>query len=208
MDRCPEVGSAVQEELRGLCRKLVLASQSPNRRRLLEDAGLNVITRPQDIFEICGFTEPAKVVTTLSSQKMDSYLGSPEFDPSLPAVAVDTLVSLDGKLLGKPAGDNEARTMLRALSGRWHEVYSGMSVYVPGLSGVQCVCDVTRVLFRTLDDADVKWYISTGDCNGAAGAYKIQRNGYRLIDEIDGSFSNIIGLPLERLVEILSGAVT
>lgn len=204
MDKCPVVGSAVQEELRRLCPVVVLASQSPNRRKLLENAGLRVLTRPQDIWEICGFTEPEKVVTALSSQKMDSYLKSPEFDPSLPAVAVDTLVSLDGRLMGKPADDADARAMLRSFSGRWHEVYSGMSVYVPALSDVRRICDVTRVLFRTLSDEDVQWYISTGDCTGAAGAYKIQENGYRLIDAIDGSFSNIIGLPLERLVEILS----
>ena len=79
-----------------------------------------------------------------------------------------------------------------------------MSVYVPALSDVRRICDVTRVLFHTLSDEDVEWYISTGDCKGAAGAYKIQENGYKLIDAIDGSFSNIIGLPLERLVEILS----
>lgn len=204
MDKCPVVGSAVQEELRRLCPVVVLASQSPNRRKLLENAGLRVLTRPQDIWEICGFTEPEKVVTALSSQKMDSYLKSPEFDPSLPAVAVDTLVSLDGRLMGKPADDEDARAMLRSFSGRWHEVYSGMSVYVPALSDVRRICDVSRVLFRTLSDEDVQWYISTGDCTGAAGAYKIQENGYRLIDAIDGSFSNIIGLPLERLVEILS----
>ena len=204
MDKCPEVGSALQEELRRLCPALVLASQSPNRRKLLENAGLRVITRPQDIWEICGFTEPENVVTAISSQKMDSYLKSPEFDPSLPAVAVDTLVSLDGKLMGKPADDDDARDMLRSFSGRWHEVYSGLSVYVPALSEVRRVCDVTRVLFHTLGDDDVEWYISTGDCRGAAGAYKIQENGYKLIDAIDGSFSNIIGLPMERLVEILS----
>ncbi len=203
MDRCPEVGSELMEELGRLCPTLVLASGSPNRRRLLESAGLTVVTRPQDIWEICGFTEPDKVVTTLSSQKIDSYLASPEFDPDLPAVAVDTLVALDGKLMGKPADDGDAASMLRSFSGRWHEVYSGMSVYVPG-RGVSRVCDVTRVLFRPLEEDDIRWYISTGDCKGAAGAYKIQENGYRLIDAIEGSFSNIIGLPLERLVEILS----
>lgn len=204
MDKCPEVGSRVQEDLRRLCPVVVLASQSPNRRKLLENAGVRVITRPQNIWEICGFTEPDKVVTTISSQKMDSYLKSPEFDPSLPAVAVDTLVSLDGKLMGKPADDDDARAMLRSFSGKWHEVYSGMSVYVPALSDVRRVCEVTRVLFHPLDEDDVEWYISTGDCTGAAGAYKIQENGYKLIDSIDGSFPNIIGLPLERLVEILS----
>ena len=204
MERCPEVDEKLMEKLRKLSPVIVLASQSPNRRKILEKAGLHVITRPQDIWEICGFTEPDKVVQALSSQKMDSYLKSPEFDPTLPAVAVDTLVSLDGNLMGKPKDDDDARSMIRSFSGRWHDVFSGMSVYVPDTGKVSCVCDVTRVLFHPLTEADIDWYISTGDCTGAAGAYKIQENGYKLIDAIDGSFSNIIGIPLERLAEILS----
>jgi len=204
MERCPEVDEKLMEKLRKLSPVIVLASQSPNRRKILEKAGLRVITRPQDIWEICGFTEPDKVVQALSSQKMDSYLKSPEFDPALPAVAVDTLVSLDGTLMGKPKDDDDARSMIRSFSGRWHDVFSGMSVYVPQTGKVTCVCDVTRVLFHPLKETDIDWYISTGDCTGAAGAYKIQENGYKLIDAIDGSFSNIIGIPLERLAEILS----
>lgn len=204
MERCPEVDEKLMEKLRKLSPVIVLASQSPNRRKILEKAGLRVITRPQDIWEICGFTEPDKVVQALSSQKMDSYLKSPEFDPALPAVAVDTLVSLDGKLMGKPKDDDDARSMIRSFSGRWHDVFSGMSVYVPQTGKVTCVCDVTRVLFHPLKETDIDWYISTGDCTGAAGAYKIQENGYKLIDAIDGSFPNIIGIPLERLAEILS----
>lgn len=205
MDRCPVVESSVQERLRKTCPVIVLASQSPNRRKVLENAGVRVITRPQDIWEICGETEPGKVVTSLSFQKMESYLRSPEFDPALPAVAVDTLVALDGKLMGKPKDDDDARHMIRSFSGRWHEVYSGMSVYVPETGKTVVVCDVTRVLFHMLTESDVEWYISTGDPKGAAGAYKIQENGYKLIDEIDGSFSNIIGIPLERLIGVLSG---
>ena len=204
MDRCPVVEISIQEKLRKTCPVIVLASQSPNRRKVLESAGIRVITRPQDIWEICGETEPEKVVTALSSQKMESYLRSPEFDHSLPAVAVDTLVALDGKLMGKPKDDEDAKAMIRSFSGRWHEVYSGMSVYVPQSKKTVVVCDVTRVLFHSLTESDVDWYISTGDPKGAAGAYKILENGYKLIDEIDGSFSNIIGIPLERLIEVLS----
>ena len=204
MDRCPVVERSVQEKLRKTCPVIVLASQSPNRRKVLENAGIQVITRPQDIWEICGETEPEKVVTSLSSQKMESYLRSPEFNPDLPAVAIDTLVCLDGKLMGKPKDDEDARSMLRSFSGKWHEVYSGMSVYVPKTGRTEVVCDVTRVLFHKLSESDINWYVSTGDPKGAAGAYKIQENGFRLIDAIDGSFSNIIGIPLERLIGILS----
>ncbi len=200
---CPSVDPLLQRRLLAACPTLVLASQSPNRRKVLEDCGISVMTRPQDIWEICGETQPDKVVCTLARQKLESYLKSPEFDPSLPAVGVDTLVSMDGDLLGKPRDRDEAHRMLGELSGKVHQVYSGMCVYRPGDGATICVCDVSDVHFRELSEADISWYIGTGDCIGAAGAYKIQGNGFRLISEIRGSYSNIIGIPLERLLEIL-----
>ena len=203
MDRCPVVSSELKASVKATCPTLVLASQSPNRRRLLEDCGVRVLARPQDINEICGLTEPATVVQTLSRQKMDSYLKSDLFDPSLPAVAVDTLVCLDGKLLGKPSGEDDAAKMIRLLSGRTHEVLSGLCVYNPAMKTVSEVFDISLVRFHELSEDEIAWYISTGDPMGAAGAYKIQSNGYRLIESISGSFSNIIGLPLEKLVELL-----
>ena len=203
MDSCPVVSLDLKASVKAACPTLVLASQSPNRRRLLEDCGVRVLARPQDIDEMCGLTEPAAVVQTLSRQKMDSYLRSSDFDPSLPAVAVDTLVCLDGKLLGKPSDDEDAAKMLRILSGRTHEVLSGLCIYNPVTKTVSEVFDTSLVRFHELSDDDIAWYISTGDPAGAAGAYKIQSNGYRLIESISGSFSNIIGLPLEKLAELL-----
>ena len=204
MEFCPQVEESLNKKLVSVCPTLVLASQSPNRRKVLEDAGVRVIARPQDIWEICGKTVPVEVVKTLSRQKFDSYIKSPEFDASLPAVAVDTLVCFEGKLLGKPQNDEEAFSMLRMISGKWHEVYSGMSVYNPKTGESCTVSDVSRVLFKDLTDDQIRWYISTGDCIGAAGAYKIQRNGYALIEKTEGSLSNIIGLPLEKLISVLS----
>ena len=204
MDSCPVVSSDLKASVKAACPVLVLASQSPNRRHLLEDCGVRVLARPQDIDEMCGLTEPAAVVQTLSRQKMDSYLKSALFNPSLPAVAVDTLVCLDGKLLGKPSDDEDSAKMLRLLSGRTHEVLSGLCVYNPASGIVTEVFDTSLVSFHELSDDVIAWYISTGDPAGAAGAYKIQSNGYRLIESISGSFSNIIGLPLEKLVQLLS----
>ncbi|MBR6348701.1 MAG: septum formation protein Maf [Spirochaetales bacterium] len=203
MEKCPVLDEELKARLRSICPALVLASQSPNRLLMLRSAGLCVTPRPQDVWEICGSSEPVTVVTTLAARKMESYLGSPEFDPALPAVAVDTLVCLDGKLLGKPADENEARSMLRLLSGRTYRVYSGMNVYNPATGKTVTVCDCSDVKFRLLSEEDITRYISTGDPLGAAGAYKIQENGYRLIESISGSFSNIIGLPLEMLADIL-----
>ena len=204
MDSCPVVSQDLKASVKAACPTLVLASQSPNRRRLLEDCGVRVLARPQDIDEMCGLTEPAAVVQTLSKQKMDCYLKSPDFDPDLPAVAVDTLVCLDGKLLGKPSDGDDAAKMIKLLSGRTHEVLSGLCVYNPASGNVTEVFDTSLVRFHELSDDDIAWYISTGDPAGAAGAYKIQSNGYRLIESISGSFSNIIGLPLEKLVQLLS----
>ena len=203
MDSCPVVSSDLKDAVKAACPTLVLASQSPNRRRLLEDCGVRVLARPQDIDEMCGLTEPASVVQTLSRQKMGSYLRSSDFDPSLPAVAVDTLVCLDGKLLGKPSDEDDAARMIALLSGRTHEVLSGLCVYNPATKTLSEVFDTSLVRFHGLSDEEIAWYVSTGDPMGAAGAYKIQSHGYRLIESISGSFSNIIGLPLEKLVEIL-----
>lgn len=204
MDSCPVVSSELKSSVKAACPTLVLASQSPNRRALLESCNVKVLVRPQDINEICGLTEPSAVVRTLSGQKMDSYLKSPLFDRTIPAIAVDTLVCLDGQLLGKPADKTDAHKMLSLLSGRTHEVLSGMSIYGPFSGDIIVVCDISLVRFKDLSESEIEWYIGTGDPIGAAGAYKIQSHGYRLIDSIDGSISNIIGLPLEKLVEILA----
>ena len=203
MDSCPCVDALLLKRIHSVCPTLVLASASPNRRRLLEEAGVHVITRPQDIWEICGLTEPPEVVKTLSRQKFDSYISSSSFQSDLPAVAVDTLVSLDGKLLGKPQNRDEAIIMLKNLSGKWHEVYSGMCVYNPKDKSSTVVSEVSKVHFIDMDENMLNWYLETDDWVAAAGAYKIQANGYKLIDQICGSYSNIIGLPLEKLVEIL-----
>ena len=204
MESCPDVEKTLQQKLRALCPALVLASQSPNRLRLLRDAGIEVTPCPQDICEICGSSDPETVVRTLSRQKLESYLACPSFRPDVPAVAVDTLVCLDGKLLGKPADEAEAHEMLSRLSGRTHEVFSGMSVYRPGSGNCMTVCDVSYVKFKPLTEEDIRWYISMGDPVGAAGAYKIQRNGFELIESISGSVSNIIGLPMEMLADIMA----
>ncbi len=203
MESIPLISQDLKDRLKALCPRLVLASQSPNRRLTLVECGIEVITRPQDIWEICGLTNPPDVVTELSRQKMESYLKSELFNPDIIAVAADTLVSLDGKLLGKPKDEKEARDMYSEMSGRWHDVFSGMSVYIPGRDGFVMVNDKSSVKFLDLSEEQIDWYISTGDYKGAAGGYRIQRSGYKLIDEIDGSFSNVIGVPLERLAEVL-----
>lgn len=204
MKECPIVDPQLEQKLKEVCPKIVLASQSPNRRSVLEHAGLMVIAKPQDIVEVCNETEPAKVVMSLSRQKLDSYLNSADFDPDLVAIGIDTLVFLDGKLMGKPRDKSHAYSMISAFSGRWHEVFSGLSIYLPKTKEVTTLSDISRVKFAELSEQQITWYVETGDPMGAAGSYKIQSSGYKIIDEIQGSFSNIIGIPLERLIEKLS----
>ena len=202
MQTCPTIEQDLIDSLLKYCPVIVLASQSPNRKALLESAGIKVITKPQNINEICGLSQPAAVVKTLSRQKLDSYLNSPDFDKNIPAVGIDTLVYLEDKLIGKPQDTKEAYEIIKSLSGKSHQVYSGLSMYIPN-KGVKTQEVITNVHFINLSKEQINWYVDTGDCMGAAGAYKIQSNGYKLIDNIDGSFSNIIGIPFEKMLEFL-----
>lgn len=198
----PETDQSLIRRLNAKLRKAVLASQSPNRRELLESLGLEVITRPQDINEMCGLTDPEEVVKTLSRQKMESYLSSPLFDETLTAISLDTLVLFENRLLGKPQSEEEAAGFLKDFSGKTQLVLTGMSIHVPG-HDVITVSDTSEVVFEKLDDETVKWYLSTGEWRGAAGGYRIQKNGFRLVESIKGSWTNVIGFPLEAFVKTL-----
>ncbi len=202
MEKCPVLDEELKDKVKRAFPTLVLASQSPNRLSLLRDCGVSVIVRAQNINEICGLSNPSEVVTLIASQKMNSYVSSPEFEPSLPAVSADTLVCLGSKLLGKPSDEDEAASMYRLLSGKKHSVLSGLCMYIPGRGIIESCCVVSDVYFRNLSDEDIRKYLETGDYKGVAGAYRIQSYGFTLMEKISGSLSNIIGLPLEKMLEI------
>lgn len=183
--------------------KVILASQSENRRKLLEDMNISVIQKPQCINELCGLTEPVEVVTTLSKQKLDSYLNSKDFDESLPAICLDTLVLFDGKLIGKPDSEEVARELLYKFSSKKQEVLTGLSAYIPN-KGCVTTYDSSAVIFSPLSAGEINWYISTDEWQGAAGGYRIQKNGYKLVEKIEGSWTNVIGFPLEKFISILT----
>jgi septum formation protein len=113
-----------------------------------------------------------------------------------PVLAVDTLVALDGRIYGQPAGEEEARATLRALSGATHTVVSG--VWFDGDEGVE----ETAVTFRALDDGFIDWYLATGEWRGRAGAYAIQERGAALVRRIEGDYLNVVGLPLGLLLDV------
>lgn len=203
MKSCPTVPEELNRKLFSLAPKMVLASQSPNRLLLLQDAGIDVITAPQDVDESIQDRDPELAVSHIAMKKLESYVASDSFRKDLIALSCDTMVLFDGKLLGKPHSRNEARKMLSLFSGKKQEVISGYSIYIPG-KGIVSGNDESTVYFNKLSRKDIEDYLDTGDFVGAAGAYRIQRSGYTLIDKISGSWTNVVGLPFERIIEVLS----
>ena len=180
---------------------IVLASASPARKRLLEEQGLNVLVRPTGCNEDCALTDPARVVTELAARKLKAWMQSPDFDPSLPALACDTLISLDGKLIGKAHSTEEARDQIRAFSSKTHTVFSGYALYIDGR--VYNGYDSTDVTFRRIEDAELDEYIAGGSWKGAAGSYHIHGSADTFIDRTRGSIATVIGLPLEKISDII-----
>ena len=181
---------------------IILASQSPRRRELLYQMGLTQFTiRPALGEEIAdpGLT-PALLVEALSCQKAEEVAG--RSDPGDLIIAADTVVALDGAVLGKPADEEEAFRMLSLLSGNRHQVYTGLTV----LRGEQAfsVWEETAVTFRSLTGEEIERYIATGEPMDKAGAYGIQGYGALLIEGITGDYYNVMGLPVCRLGRILS----
>jgi septum formation protein len=116
-------------------------------------------------------------------------------------VGVDTVVALDGRIYGKPADEAEAAGTLRALSGRTHEVVSGLAI------GTEVTAAVTKVTFRTVTDDLLRWYVSTGEWRDRAGGYAIQGRGAALVTAIDGDYLNVVGLPVAQLLARMPGLV-
>ena len=199
----PIVESYLIKALKKACPTIILASASDNRKQLLTDMGINVIQRPQDINELCGLTEPKEVVTTLSKQKLDSYLKSDEFIPTLPAISLDTLVLFNSTLIGKPHSREDAKAILSSFSDKEQEVLTGLSAYIPN-KGAFSTYDVSKVVFEDLTEDVIEWYLNTGEYIGAAGGYRIQKSGYKLVKSIEGSWTNVIGCPVEALLKLLT----
>lgn len=151
-----------------------------------------------DIEEIASETEPGQMVAQLALQKAETVLSR---HPDGLVVGADTLVFLEGKPLGKPAGKAQAAEMLRALSGRWHEVYSGVALV--SSKSRESFFVRTGVKFYKLSDSMIDRYVASGEPLDKAGAYGIQRFGALLVEEIDGDYFNVVGLPVAPLAQNL-----
>ena len=182
--------------------ELVLASQSPRRRRLLEQLGLSFRAEPADVDEswVPG-EDPRAYVERVAIMKAETAAHALDRDGSICVLAADTTVDLDGEILAKPVDDDDARRMLNALSGRTHQVHTAVVAWTVA----EMVADVvtTDVTFAPLTDADIEWYVSIGEHLDKAGAYGMQGAGGALVSRIDGSPSNVIGLPLAETVAVL-----
>lgn len=177
---------------------LILASGSPRRRALLEELGLDPTIRVPDIDETPLSGEaPAPYVERLAVAKGAAI----EAGINDLVISADTIVTIDGQLLGKPVDDADAAAMLRQLSGRTHQVMTGVAVRTSG--GTESFVEATTVHFAELTDDDIEWYIGTGEPNDKAGAYAMQGRGGAFVTAIEGSYDNVIGLPRFRLRPLL-----
>lgn len=176
---------------------LVLASSSPRRAELLRAAGIEFTVRVADVDEaVLPGESPRAYVLRLSRAKAEAVAGGAE-----QVLGADTAVVREGWIAGKPVDKEDARRMLKALSGKWHEVLTAVTL----LGGGRDISDVslTRVKFSELSEAEIDWYISTGEPMDKAGAYGIQGHASRFIERIEGSYSNVVGLPVEMVYRML-----
>jgi len=176
----------------------VLASRSPQRRAILEQLGIPFEVVPADVEELEKGDPPAMVIEN-ALRKARAVNGDR-------VIGVDTAVVLDGRIYGKPAGESEAETFLRRLSGRTHEVWSGLALREGGSE--RTASARTRVRFRRLEHDDIAWYLETGEWRDRAGGYAIQGRGAALIEEIEGDYWNVVGLPVAELVRMTPDLVT
>lgn len=187
--------------------KLILASASPRRAELLREAGIAFEVLPVAVDETPRPGESARqMVRRLAEQK--ARLAAARLPPAaaghpLLLLAADTTVALGGEIFGKPANAEDARQMLAKLSGRTHEVITAVALLCLPEGALRVADATTRVTFRPLSDAEVEAYVASGEPRDKAGAYAIQGGAAGFVVRIEGSYSNVVGLPIERVKEML-----
>ena len=183
------------------CPGLILASNSPRRRYLLEQAGLEFSVIPSNINEeTVALSSPETYTRKLAECKArdisDQY-------PDSWVIGADTIVVIDDIILGKPDSADDARRMLKKLSGKTHQVITGYCVCCKNKNRFFLDTIKTDVKFRDLSDEEIAWYIDTGEPFDKAGAYAIQGLGVLLVKQINGSYTNVVGLPVCEIAELL-----
>ncbi len=180
---------------------LILASASPRRADLLRQVGLEFTVIKPDVDEkIAAGTEPGKVVVELARKKVLDVSRRLEYGCVL---AADTLVVYEGNVLGKPQDFGDACRMLSLLSGKEHQVYSGLALYNIAGEDLQTGFSMTRVWMKSLEKTHIERYVESGEPLDKAGAYGIQGLGAVFVQKIEGCYFNVVGLPLNLLFEML-----
>lgn len=195
----------LQREFGRTITHLTLASSSPNRRRLLEEVGVSVRVFTPDIDESKVGKTHEEQILNIASHKLDAYLNSDAFRRDEVALSADTLVLFRGELVGKLKTEAAASAFLKEMSGNKHEVLTACGIYIPG-RGKSVFLDRADVIFKSLTDAEIASYISTDEWMGAAGAYRLQKTGYKLVEHIDGDWTTVVGLPLLEILKRVNSA--
>lgn len=181
--------------------RLVLASASPRRAELLAAAGFEFDTLPTHVDESRRPHEPPKAYALrVASDKAEAAAARCRKSGSV-VLAGDTVVVADATILGKPAGGDDATLMLKTLSGKVHEVHTAVVIRAGSREASDVV--TTRVRLLPLSDSEIAWYIASGEPEGKAGAYAIQGRAARFVDWIEGSWSNVVGLPIATVYRLL-----
>lgn len=180
--------------------QVILASASPRRQELLKQIGISPLVHPSSFAEADGTANEAQAIALGNALGKCKAVVS-EVGDKLPVIAADTIVVIDNVILGKPKDADNAREMLRQLSGRTHQVMTGVAVSYKG----QLLTDVcvTNVSFRQLSTEEIEKYVATGEPLDKAGAYGIQGKGAILVEKIEGCYNNVVGLPLTMLYLML-----
>jgi len=187
------------DRLNHLREKVILASSSPRRKEILDAAGWSYEVIVAGVDEsVKPNEEPAAYVQRLARSKAEAVAA--QLHSGL-VLGADTTVVIDNQILGQPVDDEDARRMLNLLNGKWHEVLTGVAVVRVG-GATRVDYEATRVRFAEMSDEEIAWYISTGEARGKAGAYGIQGAAGLFIEEIQGDYFNIVGLPIRLAYEL------
>ena len=177
--------------------KIILASKSPRRKEILETMGVEFEIDVADVDEsVPGELTPVEAVCEVSKRKADAVLGRHKESDCI-VISADTVVVIDGKIIGKPKNEEDAFNIIKFLSARTHEVYTGFTVCSKGRTKTDF--EVTQVHFRKLYDDDIRRYVATGECMDKAGAYGIQQKGNLFVEYIHGDYYNVVGFPISKI---------
>ncbi len=189
---------------------IILASSSPRRAELLKQAGFHFTIKPSTVEEVRTETSPDKLAEDLALQKANDVFQSLKSEykgNDYMVIGADTIVYYDGEILGKPADEQEAFDMLKMLSDRTHQVYTGLAIILrkEDEKQIYLMNERTDVTLYPISDYELKEYIATGDSMDKAGAYGIQGSFAVHVKEIKGDYNNVVGLPIARLYQAIKG---